>query len=221
MGIQVKICGINSLQAADAALRGGADFAGLNFHPASPRFLRSDLARLLAERMRGRARLVALLSDPGDDAIAEAVGLVRPDLLQLHGNEQPDRVAAIRSRFGIEILKAFPIAEASDFARVRAYEAVADRFMFDAKPPGAATRPGGHGSAFDWKLLRGRTFSRPWFLAGGLAPGNVALAIATSGATGVDVSSGVETSPGVKSPALIADFIANAKAAQLADEGRA
>lgn len=221
MGIQVKICGINSLEAADAAVRGAADFAGLNFHPASPRFLKPDLARLLAERMRGRVRLVALLSDPNDDAVAQTLQLVRPDMLQLHGSESPERVAAIRSRFGIEILKAFAVADASDFECVRAYEAVADRLLFDAKAPNGAARPGGHGRAFDWRLIRGRTFSRPWFLAGGLAPENVARAISTSGATAVDVSSGVETSPGTKSPALIAEFIASAKAAAFANEARA
>jgi phosphoribosylanthranilate isomerase len=221
MGIQVKICGINSLEAADAVVRGGAEFAGLNFHAASPRFLRLDMAHLLAERMRGHARLVALLSDAGDDVIAETIRIVRPDLLQLHGNESPERVAAIRSRFGIEIVKAFAIADSSDFPRVRAYEPVADRLLFDARAPEGAPRPGGHGSAFDWQLLRGRTFSRPWLLAGGLTPENVARAIATSDAQGVDVSSGVETSPGVKSAALITEFIANAKAARFASEVRA
>ena len=221
MGIQVKICGINSLEAADAAIRGGADFAGLNFHAASPRFLKPDLARRLAERMRGRTQLVALLSDPTDDVIAETVRLVRPDVVQLHGNEPPERVAAIRSRFAIEILKAVAIADASDFSRVRPYEAVADRLLFDAKAPVGALRPGGHGNAFDWQLLRGRTFSRPWLLAGGLAPENVARAIATSGASAVDVSSGVETSPGTKSAVLIAAFIANARAAHFARETRA
>jgi phosphoribosylanthranilate isomerase len=179
------------------------------------------MARLLAERMRGRTLLVALLSDAGDDAIGDTVKLVRPDLLQLHGNEPPERIAAIRSRFGIEIVKAFSIADSSDFSRVRAYEAVADRLLFDARPPEGAQRPGGHGSAFDWQLLRGRTFSRPWLLAGGLTPENVARAIATSGALGVDVSSGVETSPGVKSATMIANFIASAKAAQFANEARA
>jgi phosphoribosylanthranilate isomerase len=178
------------------------------------------MARTLAERMRGRTRLVALLSDPGDDAIADTVKLVRPDLLQLHGNETPDRVAAIRSRIGTEVIKAFAIADASDFERVRAYESVADLLLFDAKAPAGASCPGGHGSAFDWQLLRGRTFSRPWLLAGGLAPENVARAITTSGASGVDVSSGVETSPGVKNSALITEFITNAKAAQFATEAR-
>ena len=221
MVVQVKICGINSLEAADAAVRGGADFAGLNFHAASPRFLGRDLARVLAERMRGRIRLVALLADPNDDAILETLKLVRPDILQLHGLESPERVAAIRSRFGVEILKAFAIADASDLSRVRAYEGAADSLLFDAKAPAGAARQGGHGSAFDWQLLRGRTFSRPWLLAGGLSPENVPRAIATSGASAVDVSSGVETSPGVKSAVLIADFIANARAAQFANESRA
>lgn len=221
MGIQIKICGINSLEAADAAVRGGATFVGLNFHPGSPRFVRPEIAGLLAERMRGRTQLVALLSDPGDDAVANTVRLVRPDLLQLHGNEPPERVADIRTRFAIEIVKAFAISDASDFSRARSYEPVADLLLFDAKAPEGAARPGGHGSAFDWQLLRGRTFSRPWLLAGGLTPENVARAIATTGAPGVDVSSGVETSPGVKSVALITDFISNAKAAQFANEARA
>jgi phosphoribosylanthranilate isomerase len=221
MGIQIKICGINSLEAADAALRGGADLVGLNFHAASPRFLRPDTARLLAERMRGRTRLVALLCDASDDGVADTIRLVGPDLLQLHGNESPERVANIRSRYGVEIIKALAVADPSDFLQVRAYEAVADGLLFDAKAPKGAARSGGHGSAFDWQLLHGRTFTRPWFLAGGLTPANVARAIATSGAPGVDVSSGVETSPGVKSAALIAEFISSAKAAQYASETRA
>jgi phosphoribosylanthranilate isomerase len=221
MSIEVKICGINSLEAADAAVRGGAEFVGLNFHPGSPRFLKPDMARALAERMRGRTRLVALLSDPSDDAVADAVRWARPDLVQLHGTEPPERVAAIRSRFAVEIVKVFAVSEASDFSRVRVYEPVADRLLFDAKAPQGASRSGGHGTAFDWQLLGGRTFSRPWFLAGGLSPENVALAIATSGAPGVDVSSGVETSIGIKSATLIADFIANARGARFASKARA
>ena len=221
MGIQVKICGINSLEAADAAIRSGADFVGLAFHPASPRFLRPDLARMLAERMRGRTRLVALFSNASDDALAAAIGVAKPDLLQLHGSETPERVATLRARFGVEIIKAVAIADASDVARARAYADAADWLLFDAKAPVHADRPGGHGVAFDWQLLRGRTFSRPWFLCGGLTPENVGRAIATSGATAVDVSSGVETSPGAKNPALIADFIASARAAQFASEPQA
>jgi phosphoribosylanthranilate isomerase len=214
MPVQVKICGITSAEAADAAVRAGADFVGLNLHPASPRYLRADAARALAERMRGRVRLAIVLSDPADEAIAQAVAAVKPDIIQLHGRESRERVAEVRGRFGVEVMKAFPIAEASDLAQVPAYEAVADMLMFDAKPPKGAAYSGGHGSAFDWQLLRGRKFMRPWMLAGGLNPENVARAIATSGAEIVDVSSGVETAPGQKSASLIADFVANARSSQ-------
>jgi phosphoribosylanthranilate isomerase len=221
MGIQVKICGITSAEAADAAVRAGADFAGLNLHPASPRYLRPDAARALAERMRGRVRLAIVLSNPTDEAIAQAVAAVKPDIIQLHGNEPRERVAEIRGHFGIEVMKAMPVAEASDLAGVPAYEAVADIMMFDAKPPKGAAYSGGHGSAFDWQLLRGRKFTRPWMLAGGLNPENVARAIAVSGTEIVDVSSGVETAPGQKSAALIAEFIANARSARYSAEARA
>jgi phosphoribosylanthranilate isomerase len=220
MGIQVKICGITSAEAADAAVRAGADFAGLNLHPTSPRYLRLDAARTLAERMRGRVRLAIVLSDPTDEAIAQAVAAVKPDVIQLHGSEPRERVAEVRGRFDIAVIKALPIAEAADFARVLPYESVADMLMFDAKPPKGATYSGGHGSAFDWQLLRGRKFSRPWLLAGGLNPENVARAIAVSGTEIVDVSSGVETAPGQKSTALIAEFVANARAARYSAEAR-
>src|SRR6202012_1434024 len=174
MAIQVKICGLNSASAADAALRAGADFAGLVFHAGSPRNLNPEQASALAARLRGRTQIVVLTADAKDDALAAIVSAVAPDFLQLHGRESVDRTAEIRARFGKPVIKAIPVAEASDFAPVAGYEAVADMLMFDAKAPASANRPGGHGAAFDWQLLRGRSFSRPWLLAGGLSVENVA-----------------------------------------------
>jgi phosphoribosylanthranilate isomerase len=211
MAVQIKICGINSVESADAALRAGADFAGLVFFPASPRNLRADQAASLAARLRGRTRIVALLVDANDEAIATAIAAAQPDFLQLHGRETPARVAEIRGQFGKPVIKALSIADASDFSDLSAYEGVTDMMLFDAKAPANAARPGGHGAAFDWQLLRGRSFSRPWLLGGGLNADNVARAIETSGAQAVDVSSGVETSPGVKSAEMIANFVIAAK----------
>ena len=221
MGILVKICGINSAEAADAAARAGADMAGLVFHPRSPRNLRPEQASALANRLRGKLRLAVLLSDPSDEAVAAAVAAVKPDFVQLHGAETPERVAAIRDRFRVGIIKAIAVADASDLAMASRYEDIADMLLFDAKPPSGAEREGGHGAAFDWQILRGRTFARPWLLAGGLNPDNVVRAIRSSEAPGVDVSSGVETSPGQKSGELISQFVANARSAQFAKEARA
>lgn len=218
MGVQVKICGITDAGAADAALRAGADFVGLVFHARSPRFVRHEQASALAARLKGRVRLVALVADAGDEEIAAVIAAARPDFLQLHGQESPTRAGAVRARFGVAVIKAIAVAEDSDFAFMAAYEAAADMLLFDAKAPDAATRPGGHGAAFDWQLLRGRKFSRPWLLAGGLTTDNVARAIRATDAPGVDVSSGVETAPGVKSPDAIRAFIAAARAAQFASE---
>jgi phosphoribosylanthranilate isomerase len=217
MSILVKICGINSAEAADAAVRACADLAGLVFHPKSPRHLSLDAARALAERMRGRLRLVALLADADDATIAAVLKAVQPVYVQLHGHETPERTGEVRARFGLPVIKAIQIAESGDFAAVPDYEIAADILLFDAKPPGGMARPGGHGAAFDWQLLRGRSFSRPWLLAGGLTPANVARAIASAEAPGVDVSSGVETAPGVKNAGLIAEFVAAARSAHLAE----
>lgn len=217
MSILVKICGINSAEAADTAVRAGADLAGLVFHPKSPRHLSLDAARALAERMRGRLRLVALVADADDATIAAVAQAVQPVYLQLHGQETPERTGQVRARFGLPVIKAISIAEAADFAVVPEYEIAADILLFDAKAPDGAPRPGGHGAAFDWQLLRGRSFSHPWLLAGGLTVENVARAIAASGAPGVDVSSGVETAPGVKSAQRIADFVSAARKAQFAE----
>lgn len=211
MATLVKICGINSAEAADAAVRSGADFCGLVFHPKSPRHVSLDAAAVLADRMRGRVRLVSLVADADDEAIAAVLGAVRPDFLQLHGRETVERAGAVHARFGIKLIKAFPIAEAADFAPMSAFAPFTEMFLFDAKAP-AGMRPGGHGVAFDWQLLAGRSFARPWLLAGGLHPDNVARAVTAAAAPGVDVSSGVETAPGVKDSSLIAAFVSAAKA---------
>jgi len=210
MPVQVKICGINSAAAADAVLRAGADFGGLVFFAKSPRNLSPEQGAMLAERMRGRLKLAALVVDETDAALAAIAERVKPDFFQLHGKETPERAAQIRSRFGIPIIKAIAVSQAGDLAKAPAYDAVAEFFLFDAVPAADASRPGGHGAAFDWRILDGRNFARPWFLAGGLNPENIARAIAVSGANMVDVSSGVESAPGVKSLSRIAAFVAAA-----------
>jgi phosphoribosylanthranilate isomerase len=205
----VKICGINSAESADAVIRSGADFAGMVFCPDSPRHLSLETARSLADRMRGRVRLVALVADASDETIADLLNVARPDFIQLHGKETPARAAAVRARFGVPLIKAIPIAEAADLSIVPCFEQSCAMFLFDAKAPEGA-RSGGRGATFDWQILEGRSFSRPWLLAGGLTPGNVTRAVATANAPGVDVSSGVETAPGVKSAELIAAFVSAA-----------
>jgi phosphoribosylanthranilate isomerase len=205
--ITVKICGITSLEAVDAAVQAGAAYGGLVFHPKSPRNLDIERAARLAAQMRGKLKVVTLLADPSDEQLATVVRAVAPDFLQLHGAESARRTAYVRGKFNIPVIKALPVAEAADLAAAGEYESVADMLMFDAKAPKGATRPGGHGAAFDWKLLAGKSFGKPWFLAGGLDPENVARAIALSGAKFVDVSSGVESAPGIKDTAHIHSFI--------------
>jgi phosphoribosylanthranilate isomerase len=207
MTIAVKICGITGPDAIDAAVRAGASYGGLVFHPASPRFVTLEQAQSLAEHMRGRLKIVALIADMDDAGIEKLVAIVRPDFLQLHGGESARRTAYIRGKFGVPVIKALPVGEPSDLDAAGEYENAADMLMFDARPPKGATRGGGHGAAFDWKILAGRTFSKPWFLAGGLDPENVARAAELSGTLAVDVSSGVESAPGVKDAARIAAFI--------------
>ena len=219
MGVQVKICGINSPVTADAAVAAGADYVGLNFFVRSPRVVRPEQAGSLADRLRGRCRVVALTVDAPDAELDVVVNACRPDLLQLHGRESPERVAAVRQRFSLPVMKAIAMADASDLAVVAAYERVADMLLFDAHAPSGNERPGGHGAAFDWQLLKGQKFSRPWLLAGGLTAENVARAIRACDAPGVDCSSGVETATGVKDAHLIRTFIAAARAAQFAEAG--
>jgi phosphoribosylanthranilate isomerase len=207
MVVQVKICGITSADAIDAAVSAGAGYGGLVFHPNSPRNLNLEQARSLADHMRGRLKIVSLIVDRDDAGIEALVQMVRPDFLQLHGSESARRAAYIRARFRVPVIKALPVAEAYDLAAAAEYDNAADMLMFDARPPKGAQRPGGHGAAFDWKILSGRQFTKPWLLAGGLAADNVARAIALSGAEMVDVSSGVESAPGVKDAQAIRDFI--------------
>ena len=208
--VSVKICGINSAAAAEAVLRAGAEFGGLVFFAKSPRNLSLEQGKVLADQMRGRLKLVALVVDEDDAALARIVKDIKPDFFQLHGKETVARTAEIRSRFQIPVIKVIAVAEKHDLKQASAYEPVADMLMFDAKAPQSATRPGGHGMAFDWQMLGGLKLSRPWFLAGGLNPENVGRAIAVSGAALVDVSSGVESAPGVKSESLIGSFVAAA-----------
>lgn len=212
MSAAAKICGLNSVPAVEAASR--ADFAGFVFFARSPRCVTREQAKFLAAKLPPRVKRVALVVDIDDGALDAILAVFRPDILQLHGAETPARVAEIRTRTGIAAMKVIGVTEPGDLDAANAYLDVADRLMFDAKPPKrAGALPGGNAVSFDWKLLAGRTWARPWMLAGGLTPSNVAAAIATSGAPAVDVSSGVESGPGRKSPRLIRRFLAAVRAA--------
>ena len=202
-----KICGLKTPEAVTAALDGGAAFIGFNLFPASPRYLSPEEAGRLAPPIRGRARIAAVTVDPDDGFLDRLMAALRPDLIQLHGRETPTRAAAIAARTGVEVIKALPVSEASDLDAAGPFAAAVAHLMFDAKAPAGAVIPGGNGVAFDWSVLAGRRFSRPWFLAGGLDPWNVGDAISRSGAPMVDVSSGVERGPGIKDPALISAFL--------------
>jgi phosphoribosylanthranilate isomerase len=213
MGVQAKICGVTSAEAVEAALGGGAAFLGFNFFEKSPRYATPEAAARLAEPVRGKARIVAVMVDPSDADVDRIAQALRPDLVQLHGRETPARARAVAARANAGLIKALPVAEAADVAAAADYDPIAEHLMFDTKPSPDATMPGGTGRAFDWTLLAGRRFRRPWLLAGGLDPWNVAEAVRLSGAPVVDVSSGVERGPGLKDPALIAAFLDAAKRA--------
>lgn len=208
----VKICGVNSAAALDAAVAGGADMIGLVFYPPSPRSVSPIGAAELSGRHPGPGpERVGLFVDPTDDEVAAVLAALPLDLIQLHGAEDPARCAAIRARFGLPVMKAVGIAAPEDLAALDRFAPVVDRFLLDAKPPVGAELPGGNAAAFDWRLTAGRAIPRPWLLAGGLTPENVAEAVRQSGAPGVDVSSGVERARGVKDPERIAAFLAAAK----------
>jgi phosphoribosylanthranilate isomerase len=211
MGVKTKICGISTAEAVNAALDGGAGWVGFMFFAKSPRDIQPDAAWRLARDVRGKAKVVAVLVDPDDAEVDRIAESLQPDLIQLHGAETPARVRAIGVRAGAGVIKVLPVAEAGDLAAAAQYESVVDHLMFDTKPAKDAAAPGGAGRAFDWTLLAGRRFQRPWFLAGGLDPWNLAEAVQQSGAPLVDVSSGVERGPGLKDPALIRAFLDAAK----------
>jgi phosphoribosylanthranilate isomerase len=213
MSIKAKICGVSTPEAVRAALDGGATWLGFVFFPKSPRHLSLEAAARLSEPVRGRAKVVALAVDPADSLVDDIARALKPDLIQLHGKETPSRVREIGVRAQTGIIKALAVSEASDVDRARDYETVVEHLMFDARPPKDAPLPGGTGGRFDWTLLAGRRFDRPWFLAGGLDPWNLAEAVQQSGARLVDVSSGVERGPGLKDPALITAFLDAAKRA--------
>jgi phosphoribosylanthranilate isomerase len=208
MRAQVKICGVSTPEAVQAALDGRASFLGFVFFPKSPRYIDFDTARRLAEPARRQGvKVTALAVDPSDDELDAIMRGLAPDLVQLHGRESPARVREAHGRTGAGIVKVLPVGDASDLAPAKAYEPLVEHMMFDAKPPKDAERPGGLGTPFDWSLMKGRRFAKPWLLAGGLDPWNVAGAIEASGAPIVDVSSGVERGPGLKDPALITAFL--------------
>ena len=207
----VKICGLTTAETLDAALDGGAAFVGAVIFPKSPRHIEPAAAATLFERARGRAKVVAVVVNPDDALLAEIASTLKPDLIQLHGSETPERGEEVRRLTGAGIIKALAIRTPEDFAPVAAWAPIADHLMFDAKPVEGSVLPGGVGARFDWSLIAGRTFERPWFLAGGLEPENVAEAVRISGAPLVDVSSGVESAPGVKDRGRIAAFLEAAR----------
>lgn len=204
---KVKICGLSTPETVAAAVDGGAAFLGFNFFPPSPRYLTPDAAARLAPPARGKAAIVAVTVDPDNDLIDQLVAVLKPDLIQLHGRETPARGQEIATRSGVGLIKALPVSTATDLDAARAWEPVVEHLMFDARPPEGSALPGGMGARFDWTILAGRRFARPYLLAGGLDPWNVGEAMRLSGAPLVDVSSGVERGPGIKDPGLISAFL--------------
>lgn len=210
----VKICGLSTPATVDAAVAAGARYVGFVFYPPSPRAVSIDLASQLARRLPTGVRSVGLFVEPSDDALDDTLSKVGLDLIQLHGGELPGRVAEVKRTVSLPVMKAVRIADASDVAAAAAYQDTVDMLLFDAKPPkNVASLPGGNGLTFDWSLLAGRQWDVPWMLSGGLTIDTVAEAIAQTGATAVDVSSGVEDRPGVKSAEKIKAFITAAHGA--------
>ncbi|MGK9166487.1 phosphoribosylanthranilate isomerase [Inquilinus limosus] len=213
MTVEAKICGIRTPEVLEAAAKHGARWVGFVFYPPSPRSVAPDLGAELARQVPTGLRSVGLFVDPTEDELGSVLGRVPLDMIQLHGAETPERVAEIRARWAMPVMKAVKIATAEDLAVVPDYVAVADRLLFDAKPPpGVSMLPGGNGLAFDWSILSGRTWSKPWMLAGGLTEDNVAEAVARTGATAVDVSSSIEDRPGHKTPERVEHFLAAVRA---------
>ena len=206
--LRAKICGLSTPEAVNAAVAGGAAYLGFVFFDRSPRNLSPEAAGRLVEPIRGGPiKTVAVTVDPDDALIDRLMATMKPDLIQVHGKETPSRVGQIVARSGVGVIKAFSVSSPADVDQARAFETVAEQFLFDARPVEGSVLPGGTGARFDWTLLADRRFARPHFLAGGLDPWNVAEALRVSRAPLVDVSSGVERGPGLKDPALITAFL--------------
>ncbi len=208
--MRVKICGLSTPETVDAAVTAGAGYVGFVLFPPSPRAVSPELLAELAVNVPAPVCKVALTVDP-DDALIDCMATLPLDMVQLHGHEQPERVREIRSRLGLPVMKAIGVREASDLPAIATYAEVADQLLIDAKPPKSAVIPGGNGLSFDWRLIAGRRWNVPWMLAGGLKPETVPDAVALTGAAQLDVSSGVESAPGTKDPALIAAFLEAAR----------
>ena len=214
MSLIVKICGLSTRETLDVALETGADMVGFVFFPPSPRHLSLELARDLGSRVKRRALKVALTVDADDAMLGNIVETLQPDILQLHGKETVARLRDIKQRFGVPVMKVIAVETAADLASLPGFAAVADRILFDARAPKEATRPGGLGAVFDWHVLDKLDLKLPFMVSGGLDAGNVADAVRITRAGGVDVSSGVERSPGVKDPEMIRGFIRAARATE-------
>ena len=214
MSLIVKICGLSTRETLGVALDSGADMVGFVFFPPSPRHLGFEAARDLGQRVERRATKVALSVDADDATLGGIVEALQPELLQLHGHETPARLTEIKRKFGLPVMKAIAVETAADLAILSEYRDVADRILFDARPPRDATRPGGLGAVFDWHVLENLDLALPFMVSGGLHAGNVADAVRVTRAGGVDVSSGVESAPGIKDPEMIRAFIGAARATQ-------
>ena len=199
----IKICGLKTPEAVDRAVARGATHIGFIFFPKSPRNIAPEVAGELADRVRGRVKIVAVTVNADDEELDDIVSLLRPDILQLHGNESPERVLHLKALYGLPVMKVFSVREAGDLDRIDTYIGVADRFLFDAKAPAGSELPGGNGVSFDWSVMASLDESVDYMLSGGLNKDNVAAALASTRATGIDMSSGVESAPGVKDLGMI------------------
>lgn len=214
MALDIKICGLKTDQAMAAALSGGASHVGFIFFAKSPRYVDPAEAGRLREAARGKALAVAVTVDASDAFLDEIVEKMQPDMLQLHGSETSERLLELKARYGLPVMKALPLSEAADLDRIKPFIGVADRFLFDAKPPKGSVLPGGNGVAFDWRILAGLDAGVDYMLSGGLNAANIGDALRLANPSAIDISSGVESAPGVKDPALIEQFFRAVRAAR-------
>jgi len=214
MALDIKICGLKTDQAMATALAGGASHVGFIFFAKSPRYVEPAEAGRLRPAARGKALAVAVTVDASDALLDGIVTAMQPDMLQLHGSETPERVSELKARYGLPVMKALPLGEAADLGRVKPFIGIADRFLFDAKPPKGSELPGGNGVAFDWRILAGLDAGVDYMLSGGLNAANIGDALRLANPPGIDISSGVESAPGVKDPALIEQFFRAVRAAR-------